>query len=720
MPAINNLQLAAINDFHVLDGKSLMVVAPTSSGKTMIGELAAVREAEQGSRSVMLLPLRALVNDKYDYLTDLYGDHLTVVRATGEHADQVGDIYSGQYDLALLTYEKFLNMVTGSPWLLRGVGLVVVDEAQNMADPTRGPSLEFLLTLLRSGHARGGAPQVVALSAVIGDSHGLERWLDAGLLQTQERPIPLRESMIDGSGRATHLNPDGTTSTDDDFVAPVWLAGGQGSKQIVIPLVQRLVNEGKKVIVFRAIKGETVGTAGYLAASLGLTPAQSVLDLLPGRDLSESSNSLRQSLAGGVGFHNADLSAEERTALETRFRDRDSDLKVIVATTTLAMGINTPAEAVVVAGLMHPGAIPYSIAEYKNMVGRAGRLGYSEAGESYIVATGSPAPAEAWNRYILGTPEDITSHFLSQGTDPQTLILRSLVVLGGSVTESALLALLENSFAVWQRVDTGGAGWDRSALQRDLQDLVTAGLLDIEPNGSLTVTELGRFAGESGLEVRSVTQVSSLLRFTASGVPLNDVDLVVIAQATVELDSMYLPLHGRSRQEQARWPQTLAQLGAQRGLLQGLHVGGGDAVARAKRAAACMRFASATPLSQIEAELMQHLRDRSAAGPIRAVAGRTRDVIDAVATICRVRGCQMASEEEVDALAIRLELGLPADVAGLASRLGSTLTRANYLDLRAAGLLTEENVLNASSAVLEEILGLPTAEAVKAILNRQS
>jgi hypothetical protein len=80
----------------------------------------------------------------------------------------------------------------------------------------------------------------------------------------------------------------------------------------------------------------------------------------------------------------------------------------------------------------------------------------------------------------------------------------------------------------------------------------------------------------------------------------------------------------------------------------------------------------------------------------------------------------MASEEEVDALAIRLELGLPADVAGLASRLGSTLTRANYLDLRAAGLLTEENVLNASSAVLEEILGLPTAEAVKAILNRQS
>ena len=55
------------------------------------------------------------------------------------------------------------------------------------------------------------------------------------------------------------------------------------------------------------------------------------------------------------------------------------ELRVLAATTTLAMGVNTPAEAVVIAGLLHPGpeSEPYSIAEYKNIVGRAGRLGFA-------------------------------------------------------------------------------------------------------------------------------------------------------------------------------------------------------------------------------------------------------------------------------------------------------------------------------------------------------
>lgn len=293
MAALNELQLAAINDGGVLDGKSLLVVAPTSSGKTMIGELAAVREAEQGARVVMLLPMRALVNDKFDYFRQLYGDHLSVVRATGEHADQVGMIYSGQFDLTLLTYEKFLSIVTGSPWVLRGVTLVVIDEAQNIAEQSRGSSLEFLLALLRSGHARGGAPQVVALSAVIGDTNGLERWLGAELLRSEYRPIPLRESVIDGSGHAQHLNADGTSATES-FVVPEWGVGGEGSKHIIIPLVRRLVGEQKKVIVFRAIKGETVGTARYLAHSLVLPPANSVLSLLPDGDLSTASHALQR------------------------------------------------------------------------------------------------------------------------------------------------------------------------------------------------------------------------------------------------------------------------------------------------------------------------------------------------------------------------------------------------------------------------------------------
>jgi helicase len=717
MTGLNQLQLRSINEFGVLDGKSLLVVAPTSSGKTMIGELVAVREAEAGARAIMLLPLRALVNDKYDYMRHMYGDHLTVVRATGEYADEIGAIYSGQFDVALLTYEKFLNIVTGSPWVLRGVSLVVVDEAQNISDPNRGPNLEFLLTILRSGHARGGAPQIVALSAVIGDPNGLERWLNARLLKTEERPVPLRESMIDAAGRATHLMPDGTTS-GEAIIVPAWGVGGQGNKQIIIPLVQRLVGEGKKIIVFRSIKGETVGTGLYLSSAAGLAPATSVLERLPSGDLSSASNSLRQALHGGVGFHNSDLSAAERSALEASFRDPASDLRVIVATTTLAMGINTPAEAVVIAGLMHPGPAPYSVAEYKNMVGRAGRLGFTETGESYVVATGDPSPQQAWQRYVMGQPEAVVSHFLAASTDPQTMILRSLVVLGGSVQRDELLSLLENSFAVWQRVDQGGSGWDTMRLESDLQALLQAELVDVEPTGLLTVTELGRFAGESGLEVRSVTQVSSMMRYAAPGVPLTEVDLVVLAQVTVELDALYLPVAARSHQEQARWPQTLRMLGVQPSLLRGLHVGGGVALSRAKRAAAALRFASSMPMASIELDLMQHMRDRSAAGPIRAVAARTRDVIDAVATICRVRGATFTDENRIAQMGVRLEIGLPAEIGTLASQLGTALARVGYLDLLNKGISTAEQISALSDEELGSIIGDETAQIVRQALER--
>ena len=710
MPALNDLQLKAINDYGVLDGKSLVVVAPTSSGKTMIGELAAIREADAGSRAVMLLPMRALVNEKYDYFSDLYRDHLAVVRATGEQADQMESIYSGQYDLALLTYEKFLNTVTASPWIMRGVSLVVVDEAQIISDPSRGPNIEFLLALLRSGHRRGGAPQIVALSAVIGDTHGLERWLDAGVLVATERPVPLRESIIDESGQARHHHPDGSDSAEP-FIRPAWGVGGRGSKPIIIPLVSRLVDEGKKVIVFRAYRNDTVGTALYLSQSLGLPAASSVLSLLPeGGDPSTTSSSLSAALTGGVGFHNADLDAIERFALETQFREKDSDLSVIVATTTLAMGINTPADAVVIAGLTHPGPKPYSVSEYKNMVGRAGRVGYSEDGESYVVATGDPAPSQAWQRYVLGRPEPIVSHFLGATTDPQTLVLRSLVALGGTASLEELIAILENSFAVWQRVDAGGDGWSHQRLEQDVAALSSAELLDVETDGRITVTELGRYAGESGIEVRSVTQVSSLLRFLPANAAVTEADLVALAQVTVELD-FYFPVARRSRQEQFRWPQSVTSMGVNGSLMRGFHVGGGDPLSRLKKTAAVLLFMSDLPMTRIESILMQHLPSRAAAGPVRSVAARTRDVIDAVISICRVRGHQLPDEATLSQLGVRLEIGLPTEMGDVALQLGARLTRAQYLALASEGLTSFE-ALSDGAGELSSLIGDDLAQEI--------
>lgn len=706
----NELQLQAVNDYGILNGKSVFVVAPTGSGKTLIGEVAALRQAALGRRAVMLLPLRALVNDKFDYFQRVYGDQLRVIRASGEYSDQTADLYSGHYDIALLTYEKFLNIAIATPHVLRSVSTVVVDEVQNISDPSRGANLEFLLTLLRSGHARGAPVQIVALSAVVGDTNGFESWLGAGLLKTDTRPVPLRESVIDGRGAALHLASDGT-ETQEPFVQPVYVPGGEGSKHVIIPLVQRLVAEDKKVIVFRAMKGQTVGTAGYLAQYLGLPPATSVLSELPAGDLSASSQELQQALQGGVGFHNTDLDRDERSVLEVAFRDRDSDLKVLVSTTTLAMGINTPAEAVVIAGLQHPFSDAYSVAEYKNMAGRAGRPGFATSGESFIVASDRPSPGEAWRRYVLGTPEPLVSHFLDSNTDPQNLIIRALAVLGRSVAEEELVALLENSYAIWALQRDGRAqGWNVAQLRNNLEALIRAGLVDREPTGVITLTALGAFAGESGLEVRSVARVSSALRFV--GDPISLVDLILLAQVTVELDQVYMPRNKKSRQEMARWPNSLVQAGCSGSLVSSLHVGGGDSVDRAKKAVAAIRYISPRALRDIEVELTVHMREAGIAGPVRGAAQRTRDVVAAVAHIAMLQGRSLAEEDLADIAMVSLETGAPADSAHLAMVLGNGLTRADYLVLHHRGITDEESLRAAGPEVLAAIVGDERAAAL--------
>jgi superfamily II RNA helicase len=74
IPTLNALQLDAINEFGVLSGEHLVVVAPTSSGKTMIGELAALKAVIERKRALFLMPLKALVADKHRHFQAVYGE----------------------------------------------------------------------------------------------------------------------------------------------------------------------------------------------------------------------------------------------------------------------------------------------------------------------------------------------------------------------------------------------------------------------------------------------------------------------------------------------------------------------------------------------------------------------------------------------------------------------------------------------------------------------
>ena len=98
-------------------------------------------------------------------------------------------------------------------------------------------------------------------------------------------------------------------------------------------------------------------------------------------DLSGSGERLRECLSGGTAFHNSNLTRDERVVVERHFRDPKGGIEVLASTTTLAAGINTPASIVILAEQEFIGedGRPFTVAEYKNMAGRAGRLGPGRA-----------------------------------------------------------------------------------------------------------------------------------------------------------------------------------------------------------------------------------------------------------------------------------------------------------------------------------------------------
>jgi helicase len=311
IPGLNQLQLDAINQYGLLRGEHVIASAPTSSGKTMLGELAAVRGALDRRRALFLMPLKALVNDKLRQFQRVYGAFgIRTIEATGE-TDDITPLLRGRYDIALLTYEKFAAIALTHPYVLDQVGTIVIDEVQMIADVNRGANLEFILTLLRMRRRDGLEPQLIALSAVIGDTNGLERWLGGRLLRRLERPVPLDEGILCSDGRFRFIDGDtGQERAEPRFIRPLY---GEGKhRDWVIPLVQRLVQEGKQIIVFRETTGETRYGAQYLADALRLPSADEALAALPSADPSQASEQLRQVLAHGIAFHNSHLSPGER------------------------------------------------------------------------------------------------------------------------------------------------------------------------------------------------------------------------------------------------------------------------------------------------------------------------------------------------------------------------------------------------------------------------
>lgn len=715
---LNDLQLSAVNDYRVLDGHPLLVVAPTTSGKTFVGEMAAARAIADGRKAVFLLPFKALANEKFEEFEELYGKSLgqRVLRCTGDYTDQTERFVKGQYDVALLTYEMFLGLSVAMPTLLSKIGLVVLDEAQFVADPTRGIGVELLLTNLLAARERGVEPQIVALSAVIGDVNHFHEWLRCQTLSTTDRPVPLIEGVLDRYGTYQYLDVDGRERTEQ-LLQPgeiVRRTQKPSSQDVIVPLVGKLVGEGEQVLIFRNRKGPSSGCANYLAAGLGLPPATEVLGKLPNEDLSAASAALRQALRGGTAFHTSDLSREERVVVERAFRDRGGPIRAIVATSTIAAGVNTPAETVVIVETEFSGrpAEPYTVAVYKNMAGRAGRLGLAARGRSILLADNGIERARVFAHYVRGRPESLRSSF--DPSDLDTWILRLLAQVR-EVPRDSVVTLLANTYAGYLAT-RASAAWE-SRMRADLEDLLRRmlelGLLE-EEMGILRLSLLGKACGRSHLKLRSAMRLVELLRRRAVGATTAET-LLALVHALPEFDEAYTPMFRKGQRETVWQDHVARNYGPD--IASALQWGAPDTMAyyaRCKRVAVLRAWIDGMPIGEIETNFTVNPFYRIAAGDVRGFADFARFHLVAAFEIADVLLLGKGPDaEETEPLLARLETGIPAGALGLLD-LPVALHRGAYLALYQAGFAKPTDVWAAGEKRLRELLGTALASALHA------
>ena len=175
----------------LLEGKNLLVCTPTASGKTLIAELAAVSAILNGAgKAVYIVPLKALASEKYNHFRRRYDGLIKTALSMGD-SDSAGG-YLSDYDLIVCTQEKLDSLLRHhSPWIA-SVKVAIIDEIHLLNDPSRGPTLEILITILRR-MLKG--LQIIGLSATIGNSEELAAWLDAELVSDSWRPVKLHQGI---------------------------------------------------------------------------------------------------------------------------------------------------------------------------------------------------------------------------------------------------------------------------------------------------------------------------------------------------------------------------------------------------------------------------------------------------------------------------------------------------------------------------------------------
>ncbi len=351
----------------ILNGKNVVVSMPTASGKTIIAYAAILRALKLGMKSLYMVPLRALALEKYEELETMLGKNYKIILSMGDYDTSSEELKSA--DVVVAVFEKVDSVLRHDPEYIYNIGVIIADEVHILQDPGRGPTLEMILTRLKYINNQ---VQLVALSATIRNYAEIAEWLNADIVYSEFRPVPLKLGIY----------ANGTLKFDDGLSMRI-----KEDKLIVGNLVKRSLENQGQVLVFV----NTRSRAETLASKLEPIIKEYTDHIDIPQTIDEESNiydeKIKEAIRYGVCFHHAGLSNAQRKYVERNFKE--GKIKCLVATPTLAAGVNLPARTVIVRDTLRyteDGIVEIPAFEIKQMLGRAGRPKYDPYGEGIIVS----------------------------------------------------------------------------------------------------------------------------------------------------------------------------------------------------------------------------------------------------------------------------------------------------------------------------------------------
>ena len=350
----------------ILDGilnlkDSFIISVPTAGGKTLLAELAAIKYLIENNDKIVLYisPLKSLAKEKYETFKVYERFGIRVAISTGDYDSR--DEWLGNYNIIITTIEKADSLLRHEASWLKRLGLVIIDEIHIINDKDRGPTLEILIMKLKEMYK----PIIIALSATIPNDYELASWLSAKLIRDNFRPVPLKEGVL-YNYRIYFVDeekPLRKIFNDELFDATIDTILSGGQCLIFVNSRNQAENLAEKLsgIIRKYLKIDEK----YKLLEL----SNKILNIL--EEPTDTCKKLASCVRGGVAFHHAGLLSKHREIIEEYFRNRV--LKVIVATPTLASGVNLPARRVIVRDVIryNKGRIEYlPVFEVKQMFGR--------------------------------------------------------------------------------------------------------------------------------------------------------------------------------------------------------------------------------------------------------------------------------------------------------------------------------------------------------------